>query len=283
MKHQILFLVLALFVYGCEKAPETEPGSPAVSSHFASVKYEWGDQSLSRQNYDDIIKFNTNGQLDRIITLRNKVDTLFEISLSYQGNKIALNTPFLDLYQVDDQGRVIVHTATHNNQNLLYVNKEEYLYDSNGYLSKVTLSGNDVPFSVIRYKVENGNYVSYSVSDPDGSNLTRHYDFTYNSTMVKSSFAFHSPILSNNTYSSIEKYLNFGKASANQLINVRYQVTNLDNEVRMGQLSVISELVDGYIIKQELIGPKITGYPADNLSPLPRSVRFEYAVENQLR
>lgn len=282
MKHQILFLILAFFAYGCEKEAATESVIPVVSSDFASVKYEWGDQSLSRQSYEDIIKFNTNRQLDRIITLRNKVDTLFDISLSYQGNKIALNTPFLDLYQLDDQGRVIVHTATHNDQNLLYVNKEEYVYDSNGYLSKVTLSGNDVPFSEIRYKVVNGNYVSYSVSAPDGSNLTRHYDFSYNSTPVKSSFAFHSPILSNNTYSSIEKYLNFGKASANQLINVRYQITNLDNEVRMGQLSVITELVDGYVIKQELIGPKITGHPADNLSPLPRSVSFEYAVENEL-
>lgn len=281
MKHQILFLLLALFVYGCEKEADIERVSPAMSSDFVSVKYEWGDQSLSRQNYDDIIKFNTNKQLDRIITLRNKVDTLFDISLSYQGNKIALNTQFLDVYQLDNQGRVIVHTATHND-NLLYVNKEEYLYDGNGYLSKVTLSGNEVPFSVIKYKVENGNYVSYSVSDPNGSNLTRHYDFTYNSTLVKSSFAFHSPILSNNTYSSIEKYLNFGKGSANQLINVMYRVTNLDNKVRMGQLSVISEVVDGYIIKQELIGPKITGHPADNLSPLPRSISFEYAVENKL-
>ena len=101
----------------------------------------------------DMIKYNMLGQIERVVTVSNAADTIHNISLSYVGNKIVLNTPYFDTYELDDEGRVIVHTAVHREVTFDYINKEEYQYDKDGYLNKVTLKGNEKPYSIINYDV----------------------------------------------------------------------------------------------------------------------------------
>lgn len=82
-------------------------------------------------------------------------------------------------------------------------------------------------------------------------------------------------VFANNTYSTVEKYLNFGKQSVNQLSSVVYRLINLNGDIKTGTLDVITNLDEARnIIKLELIGKRIEGTPSDNLSPLPRTVSF---------
>jgi hypothetical protein len=195
---------------------------------------------------------------------------------------VILNTNAKDVYTVDSQGRVVLHDSKYlepNGDTVSY--EEQYHYDGDGYLSKVVLTGSFIYghyiYGVISYTVQSGNYTSYTLADTAGNNVTRKYTFQYNSTPVNSSFGFYSPIFANNTFVAIEKYLNFGKQSANQLVAVNYQITDLDNSVQSGALTVNSSFdINGNITRLSLTGAAITGTPSDNLSPLPRMVSFGY-------
>jgi hypothetical protein len=132
-------------------------------------------------------------------------------------------------------------------------------------------------YGIINYAVQNGNYINYTLADTLDNNVTRKYDFLYSNTKASSSLSFFSPVFSNNTYSSIEKYLNFGKQSVNLLSSINYQVANEDKTVPTGTLMVTGQLdVLGNFVKLNLIGGNISGMPLDNLSPIPRSVSIAY-------
>jgi hypothetical protein len=193
---------------------------------------------------------------------------------------IILNTPTHDTYQLDAHGRVIKHTSSQYEAagNFTYVNTETYQYDSNGYISLVTMAGNDVPYSYIKYKVQDGNYTSYTLTNADNAaTVTRAYTFSYNTTRLNTAFQFFSPIFGNNTGTCIEKYLNFGSQSVNLLLGVNYTIADEGGSIQTGSLSVQTEFdASGKLTKFSLDGPFIPGFPLDNLSPLPRSVSFTY-------
>jgi len=281
---------LSTLIISCKKLAmnESKKATELLSSKsLDTISYQWGDQSLSRYNTTDIISYNSNGKIDSIITTYPGVKFVSSIRFTYLGNKIMLNTPYNDTYTLDNLGRVVFHSGVvkdvagnpHNEDD------EQYIYDGNGYLSKVILSGAifinsariSFKYSIISYSVQNGNYTNYTLADTLGSNVTRKYDFLYSGAHAKSSFSFFSPVFSNNTYSAVEKYLNFGKQSVNLLSAINYQISNEDKSIQTGTMTVTSQ-VDalGNIIKLNLLGGNISGMPLDNLAPIPRSVGIVY-------
>jgi hypothetical protein len=286
-----IFLSIALFsifIVSCKKEALGGLKTPGLSSlkTLDTISYSWGDQSISRFNNTDIIKYNSAGKIDSIITTYPGATFVSSIRFTYQGNKIMLNTQYNDIYTLDNLERVVSHSDLVTNPGGdNSENDEQYIYDGNGYLSKVILSGAifinsqriGYKYGIINYTVQNGNYINYTLSDTLGNNVTRKYDFLYSNAKASSSFSFFSPVFSNNTYSSIEKYLNFGKQSVNLLSAINYQVANEDKTVQTGTLTVTSQLdVLGNIVKLDLTGGNISGMPLDNLSPIPRSVSMAY-------
>lgn len=276
LQKQALIAAAAFIAFGmasCAKFDGAKPKTLSVTDEqISSVTYQWGDMSLSRQNQTDVITYGSDG---KIASLASSNGT---INFTYQGNQVSLNTPYNDTYQLDNQGRVTLHTATHiEPDNFVYINTEAYTYDNDGYLKQVDMAGNGNVYSVIRYQVSNGNYTSYTLADANGANVTRQYDFTYSSTAAISAFQFFTPVMGNNTYNSIEKYLSFGKQSANLLSGISYKIADEGGTVQTGSLNVTGQTdANGNITQLTLSGAAITGMPLDNLSPFPRSVTITY-------
>jgi hypothetical protein len=268
----------AMFIVSCK--PEGVAPLPSATSTktklIDSVNYQWGDLSSSRQTYTDIISYNSVGQIDSIYSKSNNQtdNNLRGIAFMYQGNKIILSTVYKDTYELDNAGRVALHSATHTEDpSFTYVNTEQYFYDAAGYLSKVVLLGNGAVYSTINYQVQNGNYTSYTLTNAGTNAITRKYDFSYSSQKINISFAIFTAIFGNNTYTAVEKYLNFGRQSVNLLSGIKYQVAELDGSTKTGTLNVNAQAdAQGNFTQFSLAGNVITGTPADNLSPLPRVV-----------
>lgn len=262
----------SLLVVSC-KSDRVEPEELFPAS-IKNADYQWGELSINRKSVKDSIKYNEAGKIETLITIdeRNISKT---IDFDYQGNKILLNTSFKDSYELDAKGRVVLHTSSEVQQGMTFVHTEKYSYDNSGYLVKMDLAVNNLIYSVINYDVNNGNYQKFSVSNPTDGKVSRQYVFSYNTTKVTSSFSMFTAIFANNTYSAVEKYLNFGKQSVNQLSSVDYSILNLNGEISRGTLNVVSNLdAANNTIKFELIGSEIKGMPSDNLSPLPRAASF---------
>jgi hypothetical protein len=287
-----LFVLLVIFsttfITSCKKselAPDpNELTDIAPPKSIDTVKYSWGDLSISRAIATDKIKYDNAGKIGSVTSI-DAVGQAATILFTYQSNKIMLNTKMKDVYTLDDAGRVIFHSAT-NAQDSTFIFKEEqqYLYDGNGYLSKILWTINGITYhfkstvSIITYMVQNGNYSSYTLADSTGANITRQYKFSYSDIKVNSQFSFFSPIFGDNTYVAIEKYLNFGKQSVNLLSGINFTVAMEDGSIQtglytatskfdaLGNISSISFYPGGYMI----------GMPLDNLSPLPRAVSFIY-------
>lgn len=265
----LAFLGSALII-SCKK--DSNNTSNGKVDAIAKVDYEWGDQSISRQSFSDVIKYNNAGKIDTIITGANPG---VAVAFTYQGNKIILNTAYNDTYELDSQGRVSLHTST-DIDNGSMVHHERYNYDSNGYLNNVVLGFDNTVYSTIFYEVKDGNYTKYALTNTLDNKVTRQYDFVYSKTKVNTAFALVTPVFSNNTYSTIEKYLNFGKQSVNMISGINYRIINLDNSIKTGSLTVETSFgANKNITGFRLLGDAITGMPSDNLSPLPRSANFE--------
>lgn len=263
----------ALLTISC-KSDQVEPEKLSPTS-IQSVSYQWGELSINRKNVNDIIKYDEKGKMAALLTTDDK-NISTTIDFDYQGNKIFLNTASNDSYELDDKGRVVLHTSSQVQHGMTFVNTEKYSYDNAGYLVKIDLASNNLIYSVVTYDVNNGNYQKFSLSNPKDGKVTRQYVFSYNNTKVASSFSMFTAIFANNTYSAIEKYLNFGKQSANQLSSVDYSIMNLNGDLKRGTFNVVSHLDGAHnIIKFELIGNEIGGMPSDNLSPLPRTVSLK--------
>lgn len=260
-----------LLITSCKK--DSTGASNGKVEAIAKVDYEWGDQSINRKSFSDIIQYNSAGKIDNIVTGAAGTTVAF----TYQGNKISLNTAYSDIYELDNQGRVSLHTSTDiDNGNVIHT--ERYNYDSNGYLNNIVLSVGGTVYSTIFYQVKNGNYTKYALTNKVDSKVTRQYDFAYSHTKVNTAFALVTPVFSNNTYSTVEKYLNFGKQSVNMISSINYRIINLDNSIKTGTLTVQTNFgTNKNITGFKLLGDAITGMPSDNLSPLPRSANFELA------
>jgi len=282
IQKQALIAAAAFIAFGiasCAKLDSVKPKTLSVTDKQISlVTYQWGDMSLSRGDQSDQVTYDSNGKITSLVSADGGPGAAITIAFTYQNNQVILNTPYNDTYQLDNQGRVTLHTATHiEPDNFVYTNTEQYTYDNDGYLKQVDMAGNGNVYSIIKYQVSNGNYTSYTLADPTGANVTRQYDFTYGSTAAISAFQFFTPVLGNNTYNSIEKYLNFGKQSANLLSGISYKIADEGGAVQTGSLNVTGQTdAAGNITQLTLTGAAITGMPLDNLSPFPRSVTITY-------
>lgn len=252
-----------------------------VSLKPTVVNYSWGELAINKKIESDEISYRSDGKIANVLTRDNNGDTLSNIAFTYSGNKITLNTPYKDEYDLDNTGKVVYHSIQDVQQGITFIEIERYSYDDNNYLNKITLSlasagGPETLYSTIDYEVKNGNYTKYTLSNTDSGTVTRQYNFTYNtSRTVNSPAAFFAPVFADNTLSNIDKYLNYGKASVNLLTGLSYIIRNLDRTVSTGSFNVSGNVnSDGYIISYNLVGNDIAAFPSDNLSPLPRSINF---------
>jgi hypothetical protein len=257
-----------LFIFSsCKRddvSPTTTKSADSVSTNVqvANAGYVWGELAINKKTESDAIKYDAvTGKIDSVMTYDNNGVLISNIGFTYSGNKITLNSPYKDEYDITEI--------------------ERYGYDANNYLNKVTMSSNfddyiGPVYSEIDYEVTNGNYTKYTLSNTDSGTVTRQYVFTYNTTKkVNSPCAFFAPIFANNTIANIDKYLNYGKASVNLLTGLSYTIKNLDYTVVTGSYNVVTTVnADNYITSLNLEGNTITGFPSDNISPLPRGLNF---------
>jgi hypothetical protein len=239
---------------------------------ITKAHYEWGDLSISPKVYDDVITYNNSGQIEKITT-SGQINSV--INFTYKDNRVLLDTRYNDIFEFDNQKRVVLHTSTEVQHEMTFVHTQRYTYDANGYLNKVYLGINGTEYTYISYEVKNGNYTRYALKTSDDK-ITREYIFNYSNTKISTALALFTPVFSNNTLATVEKYLNFGKQSINMLSSVNYNLINLDNTTKSSTLNVQSNLnADMNIIDFKLVGDAIIGVPADNLSPLPRNVSLQ--------
>jgi len=274
----LIFSCLLISFSSC-KRDNTDQPTPTLK--LSNAAYNWGDLSISRKIQSDEVTYNAAGNIDKVTTTDDNGNTISNIQFTYSGNKITLNTTYNDEYDLDNSGKVVYHSLRDVQKGHNIVEIERYSYDNNDYLNKITLSltfdgGPETFYSQIDYVVENGNYIKYTLSNTDGGNVTRQYVFTYNtSRKVNNPVSLFSPIFANNSQSNIDKYLNYGKGSVNLLTGVKYAILNEDKTVSTGILNVASSVNrEGYITSFNLVGSDISGFPTDNISPLPRSINF---------
>jgi hypothetical protein len=272
----ILFLLISFS--SCKR---DDTNKPALTLKLSNATYNWGDLTLSKPIQSDEVKYNTTGNIGRVITTDNNGKTLSDISLTYSGSKITLNTQYNDEYDLDNSGKVAYHSLHDVQQGHNIVEIERYSYDNADYLNKITMSlifddGPETFYSQIDYVVQNGNYTKFTLSNTDSGTVTRQYVFKYNNgKKVSTPVSFFAPVFANNSQSNIDKYLNYGKSSVNLLTEVNYTILNLDKKISTGTFNVATNVDPyGYITSLNLVGNDISGLPSDNISPLPRSVNF---------
>jgi len=288
----LLISGIALTFSSCKRDNEIDPAHPMIVKDSTTTNnirvyganYVWGELAINKKTESDAIQYNAaTGKIDSVLTYDNNGVLISSIGFIYSGNKITLNSPYNDEYDMDNTGKVVYHSTQEIQNGHLITAIERYGYDANNYLNKVTMSSNfdsyiGPVYSEIDYGVTNGNYTKYTLSNTDSGTVTRQYIFTYNTAkIVKSPCAFFSPIFSNNTVSNIDKYLNYGKASVNLLTGLSYTIRNLDKTVVTGSFNIVTTVnTGGYVTSLNLDGNTITGAPSDNLSPLPRALSFTF-------
>jgi len=276
------FAIVSLLITSCTKdlAVDNKPVQDLPKPKpLDTVYYQWGELSIDRSVVTDIIAYNNDGKIASVTSTNG---SLYPISIifTYQGNQLSLNTATKDIYTMDNSGKVISHQSTEVQNNMTFVHTEEYNYDSNGYLSSIAMKLGDITYSTISYKVQNGNYTSYTLSNTSDGAITRQYDFVYGTEKVNSAFAFFTPIFGDNTYVAVEKYLNFGKQSANVISAINYTIGAEGSGVpNTGTLTASSHFdAAGNLSYLDMTAAsQINGFPLDNLSPLPRYVKFSYS------
>lgn len=281
LKHFLLFIFLFSAITSCKKENQI---SPDITQNIFKVNYSWGELAINKRIESDVIFYNTNSSIDSVNTFDADKLKIRSIAFSYTADTIKLNTSYNDKYNLDATGRVIYHSTEEVQNGYNIVSIERFTYDAAGYLNKVTMSsifdhGAETVFSVINYEVNNGNYVKFALSNINDGTITRAYNFTYNTAKkVKSPVSFFSPIFANNTASNIDKYLNYGKPSANLPTGLSYYLTNLDGTISTGTFNIVATVNNNnYISSLQLVGNNIAKFPSDNVSPLPRSMSFEFA------
>jgi hypothetical protein len=279
LKFFFLSIIVSIALSSCKK---NDTASPQVVLTVSKANYSWGELAINKKIESDVIKYNANGSIDNVITYDASGQIIRNITFSYKVDTITLNTLFKDKYQVDAAGRIVFHSTEEIQNGHDIVSIERFAYDAAGYLNKVTMSSNfdsyvGPVYSTINYVVKNGNYTKFALSNSDDGTVTRQYNFSYNTAKkVNSPCSFFSPIFANNTNSNIDKYLNYGRASANLLTGVSYYLTNSDKTVSTGSFNAVTEVnSDNYVTSLKLTGNTITSFPSDNISPLPRSVSFD--------
>ncbi len=273
--------VISCLLISFSSCKQDNTNQPIVTLKLSNAAYNWGELAINKKIQSDEVKYNAAGNVDGVITTDNNGNILSNITFTYSGNKITLNTQYNDEYDLDNSGKVVYHSLSDVQQGHNIVEIERYSYDDNNYLKKITMSltfdgAPETFYSEINYVVQNGNYTKYTLSNTDSGTVTRQYVFTYNTgKKVNSPVSFFAPIFANDSQSNIDKYLNYGKSSANLLTGVGYSILNEDKTISTGTLNVASSVnTDGYITSLNLVGNDIAGFPTDNLSPLPRSINF---------
>lgn len=279
IKKCLAIAVAAVLITSCKKDDNAINNTTPLS--VSKVNYQWGDLAINRKFMSDVVKYTVDGKVDSVISFDENGTATQRIGFTYTGANLTLNTGVKDSYKLDNAGRVVYHSSeeVQNGNNIKSI--ENFSYDANGYLSKVTMSidfdnKTNSTYSVINYEVKNGNYTKFALSDIDGGAVTRQYVFNYN-TAVKavSPVALFAPVFASNNTSNVDKYLNYGNGSKNLLNSIDYVIINLDKTISKGNFKAVSKVnKENYITELNLDGASLTAFPSDNLSPLPRSMQF---------
>ncbi|SEO53765.1 hypothetical protein SAMN05192574_10912 [Mucilaginibacter gossypiicola] len=287
MKQPVLFGIkkclaiafVAVLIASCKKDDNAATNTTPLS--VSKVNYQWGDLAINKKFVSDVVKYTGDGKVDSVISFDENGTATHRIGFTYAGSNLTLNTNEKDSYKLDNEGRVVYHNSEEVQNGNNIKSMENFSYDANGYLNKVTMSidfdnKTNSTYSVINYEVKNGNYSKFTLSNTDGGLITRQYSFNYNTAVkVLSPVALFAPIFATNTTSNVDKYLNYGKGSKNLLNSIDYVITNLDKTVSKGSFKAVSKVnKDNYITELVLDGASLTAFPSDNISPLPRSMQF---------
>ncbi|MBE9586775.1 hypothetical protein IM792_20160 [Mucilaginibacter sp. JRF] len=249
---------------------------------ISSATYEWGELAINKKDQVDSIAYNSDGKIQSVLNYDIDRSVSTNVGFSYQNNQFTLDSRYNDTYEVDALGRVTTHKTyeVQNGYDIIHI--QRFTYDENGYLNKVIILINfdgkeGEPYSTINYEVVNGNYTKFALVNTDGT-VTRQYVLKYNtSKKVYNPGALFAPIFAANTTVNIDKYLNYGKASVNLLTGVDFTIKALNNTVTSGSFTAVTETdADNYLTSLQLTGDQIQDFPSDNLSPLPRSIKFSY-------
>jgi hypothetical protein len=277
----LLVVCVSAFITSCKKDLLSNPNQLskiAPPKALDTVYYQWGDLSINRSTITDVIQYDNAGKIGKVTSIYPVGQPALTVNFTYKDNQVTLDTDMKDIYTLDENGRVVSHQSTSVQDNFTYTETQKYDYDSNGYLSDIGMFLNGTLFSTIGYKVVNGNYTSFVLSNTSDGKITREYDFTYGTAKASSPISLFTAVFGDNTYVAIEKYLNFGKQSVNVISGINYTIGNEDGTVSTGTLPATSQVdTNGNLTNLDLTsGAYIGESPLDNLSPLPRSVRFVY-------
>ena len=166
----LLISAIALTFSSCRRDNEIDPAHPiktndsitAGSIHIFGADYAWGELAINKKKESDAIKYDAaTGKIDSVLTYDNNGVLLSSIGFTYNGNKITLNSPYNDEYDMDNTGKVVYHSTQEIQNGHLITEIERFGYDANNYLNKVTMSSNfdsyvGPVYSEIDYEVTNG-------------------------------------------------------------------------------------------------------------------------------
>ncbi len=287
------------FFMGCQKqiaAVDTSAGTSDNLSQLAdTIYYQWGDQSINRQEIYDVVKYNNDKtQVTSVTSWFNNFRLGVELVPTYSGNTVTVNSDFHDQYILDAQGRVASHTSTDPQPNgtETYLT-EVYTYTPDNYLDKIYIYdsmyfadvnvGSKFLVSIAQYTVSNGNYTGYTLKDFALNDQTgyvgRKYNFNYDvSKNAYLPISFFVPITADNTQLNFDKYMNYGKQSAHLITSIDYYLLLDDMTSTVnGTYTVTSTLnSDNSVTSYSLQGTALGAMPSDNLSPIPRDIKISY-------
>ena len=134
-------LIICLFTVfsSCKKG---EPLKPNAELTVTNADYQWGDLAINKKAEYDVLRYNASGKIDSVLTYDADKKLIRSVTLTYNGNKIMLNSDLKDQYELDNAGRVIYHSTTGVQHGNNIVSIERFTYDANVYLNKVTMSSN---------------------------------------------------------------------------------------------------------------------------------------------
>src|ERR1700759_1928594 len=87
-----VFSCLLISFSSCKRDDDTS--KPTITLKTSTATYNWGDLTLAKPVQSDAVTYNSEGNVDRVVTTDGNGNTLSDISLIYSGNKITLNTQY---------------------------------------------------------------------------------------------------------------------------------------------------------------------------------------------
>ncbi|MDB5151237.1 MAG: hypothetical protein JWQ57_5257, partial [Mucilaginibacter sp.] len=166
IKKCLAITFVAVLISSCKKDNDVVTNATPLS--ISKVNYQWGDLAINKKYVSDVVKYTGDGKIDSVLSFDDKGTITQRIGFTYAGANLTLSTDLKDVYKLDNTGRVVYHSTEEVQHGNNIMSIENFSYDENGYLNKVTMStgfsGTISIYSVINYEVKNGNYSKYTLS-----------------------------------------------------------------------------------------------------------------------